>query len=97
MNSSSRPRTPGIMQSVLLATAPGAIVLCHVFGWGVVLNLLLAVASAVATEILCLRWRARDPVPALQDGSALLTGLLIGLALPSLAPAWLVVIASRWK
>lgn len=76
------------MLQVNLALAPGAAVMTWYFGSGVVINLMTAAATAIAVEALLLQLRAGDVSRSL-DGSALLTGLLIGLCLPPLVPLWI--------
>lgn len=83
-----------IMLWVMAATLPGLLALLHFFGWGVLLNVLTAIAAAMTTEALILRMRARPVRATLMDGSAALTGLLIGLSLPPLLPWWLPVVAA---
>jgi len=78
-----------LMRQVMLGLIPGALCLLWFFGWGVLLNLLVASATAVAAEAAMLKLRGRPVQPVLADGSALLTGLLLGLALPPLAPWWI--------
>ncbi|QXI27480.1 RnfABCDGE type electron transport complex subunit D [Pseudomonas vanderleydeniana] len=82
------------MQRVLLATLPGALVLFGLYGWGVLINLLLCSITALLSEAVALRLRARAIQPALKDGSALVSATLLGLALPPYAPWWLAVFAS---
>jgi len=79
------------MLTVLVALAPGAVVQTLVYGAGVPIVIALSVATALVTEALMLSWRARPVAPFLRDGSALVTGVLLGLALPPLAPWWLPV------
>ena len=78
-------KTPVIMQTTLLALIPGALTWCYVFGVGALINLLIAITTAVITEALMLRLRHRE-LSALKDCTAVLTGALLGLCLP---PAWL--------
>jgi len=59
------------------------------FGPGLLLQVLGAVLGCLLAEWLLLRWRGLDPLASLADGSALLTGVLLGLCLPPLAPLWL--------
>ncbi len=75
-----------LMRQVSLALIPGALCLFWFFGWGVVFNLALSATTAVLAEALMLIARRRAVRPALSDGSALLTGLLLALALPPLVP-----------
>ncbi len=87
-----------LMRRVIMALLPGAIIMTWFFGWGVVINLLIASAAALGSEALILTLRNRPIAPAngtgLNDGSALLTGLLIGLSLPPLVGWWIPVIAA---
>ncbi len=82
-----------VMFKVLLAMIPGTIAMIVFFGWGVLINILLASVVALASEALMLGIRKRPLKPYLTDGSALLTAWLLALALPQLAPWWLTVIA----
>jgi len=83
-----------LMLQVKLALIPGALCLFWFFGWGVLFNLLLAGFTAVAAEAAVLRMRNHPVGATLADGSAILTGLLLGLALPPLAPWWIPVIGT---
>ncbi|WP_047305864.1 MULTISPECIES: RnfABCDGE type electron transport complex subunit D [Pseudomonas] len=83
------PRLRQAMQRVLLATLPGLLVLLWWFGWGVLLNLLLAACGALAMEALALRLRKRALPSGLGDGSALVSATLLALALPPYCPWWL--------
>ncbi|NBF08867.1 RnfABCDGE type electron transport complex subunit D [Pseudomonas sp. Fl4BN1] len=77
------------MQRVLLATLPGLLVLLWLYGWGLLLNLLLTVSGALAMEALVMFLRRRPLPPALSDGSALVSATLLALALPPYCPWWL--------
>jgi len=83
-----------MMSFVLLALLPGSLCAAWLFGWGVLVNILLAGLAAIAAEAAMLMARRRPVLPVLQDGSALLTGVLLALALPPLAPWWIPVIGS---
>ncbi|AMS16367.1 electron transport complex subunit RsxD [Pseudomonas chlororaphis] len=82
------------MQRVLLATLPGLLALFWLFGWGVLINLLLACATALAVEAAALRLRQWPLRPFLGDGSALVSATLLALALPPYCPWWLTVSAA---
>lgn len=81
-----------IMLNVLYALIPGIIAYVIFFGWGVVINIIVAVITAIATEIFMLQLRKRPIKPFIMDGSAVVTAILLALALPSLAPWWLTFI-----
>lgn len=83
-----------MMFMVIYALIPGALLSMYFFGWGVLFNLIIAISTCLAAEAAVLKLRDRKVYSALQDGSALLTACLLALAIPSLAPWWLTVIAS---
>ena len=91
------PREPSVralMVKVLLALLPGAAVMTGFFGWGVLYNLLIAGIVAIACEAAMLRLRRRPVGLFLGDCSALLTGVLLALALPPLTPWWIVALGA---
>ena len=83
-----------VMRKVLLALLPGTLLAIVYFGWGVLLNILIATLVCLASEAAMLRLRRRPVAATLQDYSALVTAVLLALALPPLAPWWLTSIAS---
>lgn len=85
-----------VMLRVVLALVPGAAVYAWLFGWGVIFNIGLCVATAYISEALTLALRQRPIGVFLSDNSALVTGLLLGLALPPLAPWWLPVLGTAF-
>ena len=90
----SSPHTPPqnsvsrLMLALLLALIPGIVVYVFFFGWGVVVNIALAVVTAIICEALMLSLRRRPLKPYLLDGSAVVTAVLFAVALPTLAPWW---------
>lgn len=83
-----------MMRHVIYALVPGFIACFIVFGWGVLINALVAVTTAISCEVLMLMVRKRPLRLHLADYSATVTALLLALALPPLAPWWLTVIAT---
>lgn len=83
-----------VMLKVVLALVPGIIAYAWVYGSGILVSLAIAAATALASEALVLKFRNRPVKPFLLDGSALVTALLLGLALPPLAPWWLIVVGT---
>src|SRR5690606_7879975 len=86
--------TGAVMRCVLLATLPGLVALTWNFGWGSLINVVLASLVALGLEAAIVAARGRPVLFYLRDYSALVTAVLLGLALPPLAPWWLVVIAT---
>ncbi|CBA30615.1 electron transport complex subunit RsxD [Cronobacter turicensis] len=87
-------QTSRIMMLVTLATVPGIAVQWYFFGYGSLVQILLAIVSALASEALVVRMRKLPLKSHLGDNSALLTGLLLGVSIPPLAPWWMVVLGT---
>ncbi|EKM0362689.1 electron transport complex subunit RsxD [Cronobacter turicensis] len=87
-------QTSRIMMLVTLATVPGIAVQWYFFGYGSLVQILLAIVSALASEALVVRMRKLSLKSHLGDNSALLTGLLLGVSIPPLAPWWMVVLGT---
>jgi electron transport complex protein RnfD len=82
------------MLTVLLALVPGIAAYVWQIGAGILVNLAIVSVAALAAETLVLKLRKRPAAIALGDGSALVTAWLVALALPSIVPWWLTVIAA---
>ena len=83
-----------IMTQVLIATIPGIIALVYFFGWGVLFQTFIAATCAILCEALILKLRKRPVINALRDNSALVSALLLAIALPPYAPWWIAVSGS---
>ncbi|MDH4551106.1 RnfABCDGE type electron transport complex subunit D [Pseudomonas sp. BN607] len=94
MTSPPDPRLRATMGLVLLACLPGLLALLWLHGWGMLLNLLLCACAALLSEAALLKLRGQPCTAALNDGSALVTAVLLAAALPTLAPWWLPVVAT---
>jgi len=81
-----------MMLVVTLLMIPGILTATFVFGYGVLVNIVLAIVFALSFEAIILYLRKRPIKVYLQDKSALLTAVIIGVALPPLAPWWLTFI-----
>lgn len=86
--------TSKIMLLVSLATLPGIAVLCLWFGWGSLIQIALGILSAIAAEALVVMLRKQSFSMTLGDNSAALTGLLLGISIPPLAPWWMVILGT---
>ncbi|MEN0580946.1 electron transport complex subunit RsxD [Phytobacter palmae] len=87
-------QTSRIMLLVVLATMPGIAAQLWFFGWGTLLQIILACMSALAAEALVLRLRKQHVGAILADNSALLTGLLLAVSVPPFTPWWMVVLGT---
>ena len=92
------PHTPSkasvsrVMLNVIIALIPGIVIYIIYFGWGVLVNIVLASIFALLSESLLLVIRQRPVFTTLLDGSALLTGILLALALPPHTAWWVVAV-----
>ncbi|TVP45739.1 MAG: RnfABCDGE type electron transport complex subunit D [Halomonas sp.] len=86
------PPTANLMRWVIVATLPGIATMSYLFGLGVLSNVLLAIIFGLAFEAGVLRLRQRPLRPALNDSSALVTGVLLGVSLPPASPWWLIAV-----
>ncbi len=87
---------PDLMRKVLLALIPGALACLYYFGFGVLVNIVIASATALASETIMLNLRHYPVRRYLTDYSALVTAILLALALPATVPWWLTVIATSF-
>lgn len=85
-------RVDRVMAEVCVALLPGALMMIWVSGWGVLINMALAVGFALAAEALVMGLRGRALRPALGDLSAVLTALLFALAVPPTLPWWMTLL-----
>lgn len=81
-------KTAALMRDVLLATVPGAIALSYFYGWGIWINLVLAVSLAIGMEAVVMLLRKRPVGFYIGDYSAVVTAVLLALALPQYTPWW---------
>jgi electron transport complex protein RnfD len=84
----------GVMLRVAAALLPGLAAYVLNFGIGVVIQCLLAVTFAVATEYVMLKLRRRPVHLHLADGSVIVTALLLALCMSPLTPWWITLLAA---
>ncbi|GAB2189216.1 RnfABCDGE type electron transport complex subunit D [Sessilibacter sp. MAH1] len=84
--------TQRVMLTVVLATIPGALAMVYFFGIGVVINLTLTIGFCLGFEAAVLYLRKRPIGFYLKDFSALVTAVLLGLALPPYSPWWMIFV-----
>lgn len=88
-----RETTQKLMFGVVVALIPTIIASVIFFGVGAIITTAAAVISCVIIEYLIQRFLLRKPV-SINDGSAMVTGLLLALNLPSNIPLYMIVIGS---
>jgi electron transport complex protein RnfD len=84
--------TRRMMLDVLIALAPAVAMAVFIFRWYAVVQVGLCVLTCLAAEAL-FTWMRRRPL-CLGDGSAVVTGVILGLSLPWSAPWYVAVIGS---
>lgn len=84
--------TEKIMHAVLIALLPVLAASVYLFRWDAVRLVLLSAAAAVATEAIF--QKVRNKPITVGDGSALLTGVLLGLIVPPSLPSWMVILGA---
>ena len=82
------------MYGVCIALAPALIASLYFFGLGAAVVLLTSVVSCVLFEWAITRFILRRDKVTVLDGSAILTGILLGFNLPSTLPIWVIVIGA---
>lgn len=78
-----------LMQTLLYALVPGILASLWFFGFGILINIAIAITFAVLAEAAMLRLRNRDVRAHLADRSVLVTALLFAIAIPPGSPWWL--------
>ncbi|GGW74330.1 electron transport complex subunit D [Alteromonas halophila] len=82
------------MRLVIYAMVPGIIAQTVIFGWGVLIQSVIACTTALLAEGLIVYLRKRPVDRTLGDCSALLTALLIAVSIPPALPWWMTVIGT---
>ncbi|MEF1284376.1 electron transport complex subunit RsxD [Vibrio sp. M250220] len=88
----SRRSTPDLMKWVALCALPGLAAQTYFFGWGTIIQLMMAIVIGLSLEALVMVARKRHPMSALRDNSALVTAWLLAIAIPPLSPWWVITI-----
>ena len=80
------------MYGVIIALMPALLVSFYFFGLGSVIVCLTSVAACVFFEWAINKYILKNERNTILDGSAALTGLLLGMNLPSNLPVWIIII-----
>lgn len=89
----SKETVRSVMRDVLIALLPAAVYGVITFGVNAAILIVLAIGAAVATEAFIQKYMRKTKVT-IKDLSAVITGLLIAMNIPSSAPWWLPIIGS---
>lgn len=82
-----------IMWGVVIALVPTMLVSFWYFGLGAIIITLSSVAACVLFEFLIQKYMLKQ-TPTVNDGSAVITGILLALNVPSNLPIWMIVIGA---
>ena len=82
------------MYGVCIALVPALLASLWFFGLGAAIVLATSVASCVFFEWAITKFLLKRPACTVCDGSAILTGLLLGFNLPSNLPLWLIIVGA---
>jgi electron transport complex protein RnfD len=96
----NQAETSALMRIVIYALLPGILAQWYFFGWGNIIHITLAVATALVCEFIALSLRNKKVNKGISkqlfDGSAILTAVLLGICLPAIAPWWISVIGAAF-
>ncbi len=84
--------TSSIMLDVIIALMPASIYGVILFGWRAALIIAVSVLSAIISEFICNKITKKEN--SLGDLSAVVTGLLLALNVPSTLPVWMAALGS---
>ncbi len=90
----SKDTVSNIMRDVVIALLPATLYGIYIFGANAALLVFAAVASAMVTEAGIQKLKKQKVT--INDYSAIVTGLLVALNIPSTAPVWLPIIGSMF-
>jgi len=90
----NRRDTGQVMRIVMYAAIPGIIAQTWYFGFGTLIQICLALGTAVVTEAAISELRKKNTERIIKDYSAALAGLLLAISIPPFAPWWLIVIGT---
>ena len=89
----TKTSTKSLMRDVVIALMPAVIVSFLFYGWSSMLLMAVSIASCLLVELFITRFLLKKP-STIADCSALVTGILLALNLPTTTPWWVVFIGS---
>ena len=89
----TKTSTKSLMRNVVIALMPAVVVSILFYGWSAMLLMSVSIASCLLVELFITRFMLKKP-STIADCSALVTGILLALNLPTTTPWWIVVIGS---
>jgi len=89
----SKQTVKSVMRDVLIALMPATLWGVYIFGLNALFIVLVSIGAAVLTEYLIQRFMRKQKTT-IGDLSAVVTGLLLAMNVPSTAPLWIPIIGS---
>ncbi|QOF66749.1 electron transport complex subunit RsxD [Actinobacillus sp. GY-402] len=86
--------TARIMLWVIFAMLPALAAQIYYFGFGVLIQICLAVTLALALEFAVTKLRQKPSLFYVSDFSAILTAMILAMAIPPYAPYWVILIGT---
>lgn len=84
---------PKLMYGVVIAMVPAMLVSFYMFGLGALKVFIISVLACYLIEYLIQRYLIKGPTT-INDGSALITGILLAFNVPSSIPWWMLVVGA---
>jgi electron transport complex protein RnfD len=81
------------MYDVVIAMIPAVLLSFYLFGLNALITFTVAVGACLFFEYALQKWLLKTPTT-LSDGSALITGILLALNLPSSLPIWMTIVGA---
>lgn len=92
----NKTETSQMMLQVICALSIGIIAMAYFFGFSVLIQIVLAIITALTVEALFLKLRDKDVIFAIKDYSAIVTAILLAISIPSVAPWWIIVLGTTF-
>lgn len=86
--------TGRLMRLVIYAALPGIALQIYMFGYGLLVQIILAIIVAIIAEVAILEIRKKNTERDITDFSAILAAILLAVCIPPLAPWWIIVIGT---
>ena len=88
------PSVTLVMMLVMLSLVPGILTYIFFFGIGILLNLTIAIITALIAEYFILKIRNLPIKLFITDGSAIVAASLLAISIPPITPWWIIVIGT---
>ena len=82
-----------VMYGVVYALIPAMLISIYFFGFDAVRVMLISVAACILFEFLIQKYLIKGPIT-INDGSALITGILLAFNVPSNLPIWIIIVGA---